>query len=104
MTGAVLDISSRIVCKLSGRKTCRSFRLVISRVFVGGVGCVRGGRLDRSSDSDDLDEARRSNMGLPGDSGEDGEDGEDVPDMIASVRISFLVLRHLLSRVVGGVV
>lgn len=46
--GAVLLISSLMVCKLSGRKMDRSFRLVIRRVFDGGVGCCNGGMLDRS--------------------------------------------------------
>lgn len=50
-----------------------SFKLVISRVFVGGVGCVNGGRLERSRDSD-LDDPRRSMRGRA------GEEGVEVGD------------------------
>lgn len=46
--GAVLEINSLIVWRLSGRKTERSWRLVKSRVLDGGVGCCSGGMLDRS--------------------------------------------------------
>lgn len=46
--GAVLLINSLIVCRLSGRKMDRSLRLVMRRVFDGGVGCCSGGMLERS--------------------------------------------------------
>lgn len=50
-----------------------SFRLVMRRVLVGGVGCEGGGKVDRSRDRV-VDEPRRSIMGL------DGEEGVDVGD------------------------
>lgn len=53
----------------------------MSRVFVGGVGCVKGGRLDRSRESDLFDEGRRAKIGREGDPGD--EIGEVVPDMAA---------------------
>lgn len=46
--GAVLLRSSRRVCRLSGRKTERSFRLVMRRVLDAGVGFWSCGRLERS--------------------------------------------------------
>lgn len=49
-----------------------SFRLVMRRVLVGGVGCEGGGMLDRSRDRF-AEEPRRSIMGL-------GEEGVDVGD------------------------
>jgi len=44
-------ISSRIVWRFGAEKISRDRRLVIRRVLEGGVGCVRGGRVDRSSDN-----------------------------------------------------
>lgn len=41
---------SLIVWRLSARKMDASWRLVIMRVFEGGVGWVRGGMLERSMD------------------------------------------------------
>lgn len=46
--GATEVIVSRILLIKGGWKRVRSRRLVIRRVFVGGVGVVRGGRLERS--------------------------------------------------------
>ena len=83
-TGAVADTSSRIVCRLSGRKTSGSFKFVISSVFVGGVGCVRGGRFDRSREREDLDEPRREYRGREGDSGEAGDAG-DCGDVVPGI-------------------
>ena len=74
---------------LSGLKMSGSFRLVISRVFVGGVGWVSGGKLDRSSESDDLEDPRREYSGRAGDEGEVGDVGDcgdSVPDMLADLR------------------
>ena len=47
--GAVLVMRSRMLCRLSGRKTSGLVRFVNSRVLDGGVGWTSGGRLDRSS-------------------------------------------------------
>ena len=43
---------SLIVCKLSARNISVSCKFVMRRVFEGGVGCVRGGMVDRSIESD----------------------------------------------------
>lgn len=99
--GAVLSISSRIVCRLSGRKISKSFRLVIRRVLVGGVGCVSGGMLDRSKLREDLEEPRRSKRGRSGDEGEVGEvaSGDKEPAMFEE----YLSVRATGNRfVVGG--
>lgn len=71
--GEVVSISSRIVCRLSGRKMSRLSKFVIRRVLVGGAGCVSGGILDRSKLREDLDDPRRSKRGRWGDEGEVGE-------------------------------
>lgn len=55
----------------------RLSRFVIKRVFVGGVGCVSGGILDRSKLREDRDEPRRSKRGR---SGDDGAAGEAIGD------------------------
>lgn len=55
--GAVMAISPRIRSKLSGRKMSVLFRPVKRRVFDGGVGCVKGGKLERSRVRPDLREA-----------------------------------------------
>lgn len=48
--GAEEFMRSLMVCRLSGRKTSASWRLVMMRVFEGGVGWLSGGRLERSID------------------------------------------------------
>jgi len=48
--GAEESMSSRMVWRLSARKISGSERLVMRRVFEGGVGWVRGGILERSRD------------------------------------------------------
>jgi len=48
--GAEVLMRSLIVWRLSARKMDASWRLVIMRVFEGGVGWVRGGMLERSMD------------------------------------------------------
>jgi len=53
--GADVLMSSRIVWRLSARKTMGSLRLVIMRVFEGGVGSVYGGMEERSMESGVLD-------------------------------------------------
>lgn len=53
---------SLMVWRLSARKISASCRLVMRRVFEGGVGCCRGGMEERSMDIgvlDPLDEAGR---------------------------------------------
>ncbi len=62
-----------------------SFRFVISSVFVGGVGCVNGGRFERSRESEDLDEPRREYNGCT--AGDAGDAGEFVPDMLTNVAV-----------------
>jgi len=60
--GAEALMRSLMVCRLSARKISASWRLVIRRVFEGGVGCCRGGIEERSIDMgvlDPLDEAGR---------------------------------------------
>ena len=73
-TGAVAEISSRMVCRFSGRKISRSPRLVSKRVFVGGVGCVSGGKLERSS-------LREDALLILEDAGREGREVGD-PDMV----------------------
>jgi len=53
--GALVLMSSRIVWRLSARKTIGSLRLVIISVFEGGVGCEYGGMEERSMESGVLD-------------------------------------------------
>jgi len=48
--GADVLMRSLMVWRLSGRNISRSLRFVIIRVFDGGVGCWRGGMLERSSE------------------------------------------------------
>uniref|UniRef100_A0A1Y1LIK7 Uncharacterized protein n=1 Tax=Photinus pyralis TaxID=7054 RepID=A0A1Y1LIK7_PHOPY len=55
--GAILATSPRIRSKLSGRKMSVLLRPVKRRVFDGGVGCVKGGKLERSRVRPDLREA-----------------------------------------------
>lgn len=43
-------MSSLMVWMLSARNISGSFKLVMRRVFEGGVGCVSAGMLDRSID------------------------------------------------------
>jgi len=50
--GAVLEMRSRIVWRLSARKISSDMRFVMIRVLEGGVGCSSGGILERSSVSD----------------------------------------------------
>lgn len=70
--GAEVLIRSLIVWRLSGRKISLSLRFVMRRVLEGGVGCTRGGRLERSRERD-LWELRREEMVLP-----IGEVGVDI--------------------------
>jgi hypothetical protein len=49
--GAEELMRSLIVCKLSARKISVSCKFVMRRVFEGGVGCVRGGMVERSIES-----------------------------------------------------
>lgn len=59
--GADELMRSLIVWRLSARKISESWRLVIKRVFEGGVGMERGGRVERSRDIgvlDSLEEGR----------------------------------------------
>lgn len=74
--GAVLLMRSLTVCRLSGRKTARSLRFVMSRVLDGGVGSASGGSVERSRESGvrDLEE-----VGLD-------ETGEIIGDMLDDVR------------------
>jgi hypothetical protein len=76
--GAEELMRSLIVWRLSARKTSRSWRLVMSRVFEGGVGRASGGMVDRSSDSGvrDLEEE-----GLE----ETGELSEDIVYVLGSI-------------------
>lgn len=46
--GAEALMRSLMVWRLSGRKISGSWRLVIRRVFDGGVGWMSGGRVERS--------------------------------------------------------
>jgi len=60
--GAEALMRSLMVWRLSARKISASWRLVIRRVFEGGVGCCSGGREERSIDIgvlDPLDETGR---------------------------------------------
>lgn len=50
LRGATAVILARMASREGGWKRVRSWRLVIRRVFVGGVGWERGGRLERSRD------------------------------------------------------
>lgn len=76
--GAELFMSSRISCRLSARKTSASWRFVMMSVFEGGVGCTRGGMLERSMliglDLRLLETGRESG----GEVGEVGVDNEDI--------------------------
>ena len=56
-SGTTEVIVSRILLRDEGWKRARSWRLVIKRVFVGGVGVVRGGRLERSRERVGREEA-----------------------------------------------
>jgi hypothetical protein len=53
--GAEALTRSLMVWRLSARNISASWRLVIRRVFEGGVGCCNGGREDRSIDIGVLD-------------------------------------------------
>lgn len=60
--GATEEMVSRILLRDGGWKRVRSWRLVMRRVFVGGVGVVRGGRLERSRERvgrDEVEERER---------------------------------------------
>lgn len=70
--GAEVLISSLMDWRLSGRKISVSLRLVMRRVLDGGVGCVSGGRLERSRERD-LWDPRREERVLPV-----GEVGVDI--------------------------
>lgn len=59
----------------------------MSKVFVGGVGCCNGGRLERSRDKD-LEEPRRSMRGREGEEGVDV--GDCDPDILSSVCLKLL--------------
>jgi len=64
--GAEALTRSLIVWRLSARNISGSWRLVIRRVFEGGVGCCSGGREERSIDIgvlDPLDETGRDDGG-----------------------------------------
>jgi len=61
--GALVLMSSRIVWRLSARKTTGSLRLVTMSVFEGGVGCVYGGMEERSIESGVLDREVGLNCG-----------------------------------------
>ncbi len=76
--GADELIKSLIVWMLSARNISGSLRLVIRRVFEGGVGWTRGGRLERSIDIglDLRDDGRERG-------GEVGDDGELSDDILA---------------------
>lgn len=69
--GAEVLMRSRMVWRLSGRKTDLSCRLVIMSVFEGGVGKESGGREERSRDNGDRE---RLELGLD----EAGEVSEDI--------------------------
>lgn len=62
--GATEVIWARMESRDDGWKRWRSCRSVISRVFVGGVGRERGGRLDRSRDREGRDEEREERLAL----------------------------------------
>jgi len=63
-----------MVWRLSARNISASWRLVIRRVFEGGVGWIRGGRVERSMDMLLFRDARE--VGL--DSGGEVEVGESA--------------------------
>lgn len=56
----------RMFWRLSGWKISGFWRFVIKRVFVGFVGCVRGGRFERSSLRELRDDDRDLVFGLEG--------------------------------------
>lgn len=64
--GAVLEMSSLMVWRLSGRKTERSCRLVMRRVLDGGVGCCSGGMLERSRRREVLEDLLEEREGIVG--------------------------------------
>lgn len=67
--GAEAWMRSLMVWRLSARKISESWRLVMRRVFEGGVGCCRGGREERSIDigvRDPFDETGREVGGEEG--------------------------------------
>lgn len=72
--GAVELMSSRIVCRFGALKISRSRRLVMRRVFEGGVGWTRAGREERSRDRGVL--APEERRDCSGDSS--GDDREDI--------------------------
>lgn len=53
LRGVMAFIPERISARDAGWKSLRSLRLVIRRVFVGGEGWERGGKLERSSESEE---------------------------------------------------
>jgi len=88
--GAEALIRSLMVWRLSARKISASERLVIKRVFEGGVGWIRGGRFERSMDILLFRDARDVGLDSGGDVGEVGEsDGDCSGDDI--LNFNFLV-------------
>ena len=85
-TGAVCATSSRIVCRLSGRKMAGSCRLVKRRVLEGGVGAWKGGRFERSSDREALGRVPEEREEKPGRaSGAAAPVGDGGPDIVSYV-------------------
>lgn len=84
--GAELLMSSRIVWRLSARKTEGSWRLVMRSVFEGGVGICNGGIAERSIDILTLD-ARDVGRDAGGEVGEVGD--MDVSEAILNVDIQY---------------
>lgn len=91
--GAEVLMSSRMVWRLSARKTEGSCKLVMRSVFDGGVGICNGGIAERSIDIFAL-EAREVGRDVGGELGEVGEDNVSVD--IFEGDVAKLVLSHML--------
>lgn len=99
--GADVLMSSRMVWRLSARKTEGSCRLVMRSVLDGGVGICNGGIAERSIDIFALDARRDVGRDVGGDEREVGEDkvSEDMVDDLARLLLSHgLVGSSLIMR------
>lgn len=80
-----------MVCRLSGLKVSRDWRFVKMRVLEGGVGWVRGGRLERSRVSDFLEAVEDAR---------EGRDGGDETGLVSCSIVSLCVWVWVRVRVV----
>jgi hypothetical protein len=75
LSGAISEMCCLMVANEAGWKILRSSSRVISRVFEGGAGWMRGGSEERSSDSGERDRFAER-VGLGEDAVEEGGDCE----------------------------